>query len=404
MNGISKVDEAPGLWITGIGAQYPPYLLGPERLAEFAQRYHDIEKPGLKKLLEINHGSGIDTRSAIQSFEKGFGCQAEPPSIKELDGFYRENGVNLAVQACRKALGEWAGRPSDITHTIAVTCTNQGNPGYDLLVNRKLDLPLNTERILLHGVGCAGGLAIMRTAAQIASGAAARGKPARILAFACELCTPNVRHDLAEAEDCTDPDNLNIAGVLFSDAAAAFVLCNEYGLSSSSSSSSEKEPLFQLLEWGNTTIPDSVQHMGFFAEMGGFRTILTRDVPTYTKRAIRPLFDQLLPSYCDKIEAAKLDVADFDWALHPGGEAIIIGAKDELGLTEDQLRATKQIYKTRGNSSSPTVLAVLDLLRTMGRGKDHVVATSFGPGLVCEMALLKRLRESGIDSDDDQDY
>lgn len=63
-----------------------------------------------------------------------------------------------------------------------------------------------------------------------------------------------------------------------------------------------------------------------------------------------------------------------------------------LDLTSEQLRATREIYRTRGNSSSPTVLAVLDLLRKMGRGKDHVVATSFGPGLAIEMSLLKRCR------------
>lgn len=105
------------------------------------------------------------------------------------------------------------------------------------------------------------------------------------------------------------------------------------------------------MEWGNATIPDSVQHRGFFAEMRGFRTILTRDVPLYTKKAIQPLFNQHVPSYREKFQS-NLDVQDFDWALHPGGDAIIIGAKDELGLSDEQLRATKQIYRTRGNSSS----------------------------------------------------
>jgi len=36
----------PGLWITGIASQYPPYLLGPEKLDEFAKRFFDVEKPG----------------------------------------------------------------------------------------------------------------------------------------------------------------------------------------------------------------------------------------------------------------------------------------------------------------------------------------------------------------------
>lgn len=39
------VSAVPALWITGLGTQYPAYLLGPERLDEFAARFHDIEVP-----------------------------------------------------------------------------------------------------------------------------------------------------------------------------------------------------------------------------------------------------------------------------------------------------------------------------------------------------------------------
>jgi fungal type III polyketide synthase len=221
----------------------------------------------LKKLLQINRTTGIETRSSIKMYESGFANQTEPPSISDLDQLYRQAGVDLTVQACKKALREWGGEYADITHTIAVTCTNQGNPGYDLLVNRKLGLSSTVDRMLLHGVGCAGGLAIMRAAAQIACGAAVRHRPARILAFACELCTPNVRHDLAEAAACPDPANVSIAGALFSDAAAAFVLCNEYAVQD------EQDAIFQLMEWDNATIPDTIQHMAFYADPQGMFTI-----------------------------------------------------------------------------------------------------------------------------------
>lgn len=88
-----------------------------------------------------------------------------------------------------------------------------------------------------------------------------------------------------------------------------------------------------------------------------------------------------------------LSVSNFDWALHPGGTAIIEGAQEVMGLSDDQLRATKEIYRTRGNSSSASVLIVLDKLRKLGEGRDNVVATSFGPGLAIEMAMMKRCRK-----------
>jgi type III polyketide synthase len=102
------------------------------------------------------------------------------------------------------------------------------------------------------------------------------------------------------------------------------------------------------------------------------------------------MFQQMIPSFREKVGVKSLDIPDFDWALHPGGQAILDGARDILQLTADQLRASCEIYKTRGNSSSPTVLAVLDKLRSMGQGREHVVATSFGPGLAIEMVMLKR--------------
>jgi type III polyketide synthase len=127
--------------------------------------------------------------------------------------------------------------------------------------------------------------------------------------------------------------------------------------------------------------------------------MISRDVPEYTKHAIAPLFKRLLPSYEEHIKSqsraggsqplGSLEIRDFDWALHPGGKAIIDGAAQVLDLSEDQLQVTREIYRTRGNSSSASVLNVLDRLRSQSK-KEHVVATSFGPGLSIEMALLRR--------------
>ena len=123
--------------------------------------------------------------------------------------------------------------------------------------------------MLLHGVGCAGGLAIMRAAAQIACGATLRRKPVHILVYACELCTPNVCHDLASVEKSANSENISIVGALFSDASAAFVLCNEYAMAED-----EITPMFQLLEWGNGLSPRyNGVHGFFFADVDGLLTL-----------------------------------------------------------------------------------------------------------------------------------
>lgn len=38
--------ELPGLWITGIGTQYPPYLSGTDQFEEYVRRFYDVENLG----------------------------------------------------------------------------------------------------------------------------------------------------------------------------------------------------------------------------------------------------------------------------------------------------------------------------------------------------------------------
>lgn len=212
----------------------------------------------LKKLLAINRKTGIQTRAAVLNFKRGIGTSIDRPTIADLDEHFRDVGVDLATKTCEKAMKEAGLTPDDITHTVAVTCTNQGNPGYNLLVHEKLGLRPKVDHTLLHGVGCAGGLAIMRTAAQMALAATARGRPARVVAFACELCSPNVRNELATAEE-SSAGNVCVAAALFSDAAAAFVLTNDLGRGQS-------PPIFELLAFDNAVLPGTVQHMSYYVD------------------------------------------------------------------------------------------------------------------------------------------
>ncbi|KAH9211460.1 chalcone synthase B [Leptodontidium sp. 2 PMI_412] len=340
----------PDLWITGVGSQYPPYLHTADKFVNYAKRFHDTETPVLKMLMRLTENSGIETRACTIDLETGFGCQAELPTVEDIDVRFRKVGVDLTVQACRKALREWGGDLNDITHVVGVSFSSIGAPGLDYMVIRKLALGCHVENVNLQGIGCAGSGALIRLAGELACAASIRKRPARILCFACELCSQFLRHQYAEAESSTDLANMDIAGAIFGDAASAFVLCNEYGLD-------DATPKFQLLEWERARIPDTMQHMGVLVKTTGFTSIITKEIPRYTKKAVKPLFDKLLPSYLEKF----------------GSDL--------------------KIYRTRGNGGSPTMIAVLDLLRNMGRGKNHVVTASFGPGLAIEMAFLRRCRE-----------
>lgn len=120
---------------------------------------------------------------------------------------------------------------------------------------------------------------------------------------------------------------------------------------------------------------------------------ISKDVPGIAINAIMPMFDRLRAAYNTSHNAASVTrshASSFDWAIHPGGATILQGAKQALHLSDDHIRASLDVYQNYGNSSSPTVLIVLDKLRRMGQGRENVVATSFGPGLTVEMCMLRR--------------
>ncbi|KAL8683676.1 MAG: hypothetical protein Q9224_006664, partial [Gallowayella concinna] len=183
------------LSLCGLGVEYPPFLVGPEALETLANRFYP-PSTALKKVLSINRYTGIETRAAIGDVDHPIVNQPNAPSIKILNDLFRVDGVRLSVNACKKALQEWGGSVDDITHIVSTTCTNSANPGFDHYVVKELGIRSSVEKILLHGIGCSGGMAAMRAAAHIALGSSYQQKPARVLVLACEISSVLVRSEL----------------------------------------------------------------------------------------------------------------------------------------------------------------------------------------------------------------
>lgn len=348
----------------------------------------------MAKVLSINRYTGIDHRSSIGTPDHPVVNQAAAPTIAELHRVFLTDGVPLAVQASRKALAE-AGiaDPAAITHLVATTCTDSANPGYDHFVAKALGLSPRLEKVLLHGVGCSGGLAALRTAANLCLGHAARGLPARALVVALEVSTTLVRSEL-DSVHARQETRIGVA--LFSDGASAVVLSNGRGPAAAA-----EEPVYDLLGWEHRVVPDTEDDLGFDVDPAGWKVVLSPRVPKLTEAVVRPAWEALMAA----LPAVALPAADgarepsvFDWAMHPGGATILTGAERALGITPAHMRASYAIYVGHGNSSSATIFSVLDRLRAEdmdalapgGRARAHVVGAAFGPGIAVEMCMLRR--------------
>ncbi|GJN86267.1 type III polyketide synthase [Purpureocillium lilacinum] len=340
----------------------------------------------MAKVLSINRAAGIESRASIAPPDDPMYNQQNAPSIADLHKIFILEGVPLAISAAKKAIKESALELDRITHVVSATCTDSANPGFDHSVVKGLGITHRVEKVLLHGVGCSGGLAALRTAANLALGHTARGLPARVLCVALEVNTPMVRSEL---DSIQESQQVRIAACLFSDAATAVVLSNGIG--------EQAEPVYELLGWDHRIIPDTESELGFDVDPAGWKAILTPRVPQVTAAAMLPTFEDLLAAL-PPLPPTYSAATDFDWVLHPGGPAILANAERALSLTRQHLRASYDVYVNRGNSGSATIYSVLDRLRCMdadtssdneGR-REYIVACAFGPGVAVEMCILRR--------------
>lgn len=360
----------------------------------------------MQKVLSINRYTGIDQRSSIGTPDHPLVNQPTPPTIADIHKMFMSAGVPLAVSAARKALAEAHVDPGQVTHMVSTTCTDSANPGYDHFVARELGLDHAVEKVLLHGIGCSGGLAALRTAANLCLGHTMRRKPARILVVALEISTTLVRSEL---ESINDLQETRIGAALFSDCGSAVVLSNDIP---TSPTHRLPPPVYSLITWTHQTIPSTESDLGFDVDPAGWKVVLSPRIPQLTQSILEPSFASLIASASasaaitperererERGRGRQPQPADFDWAMHPGGATILTNAESALGISPEHMRASYDTYINHGNSSSATIFSVLDRLRHKdmdalapggGNVKEHVVGCAFGPGITVEMCLLRR--------------
>lgn len=213
-------------------------------------------------MLSINRFTGIDTRAAIGDVDHPLVNQPNAPSITELNEYFRLEGVRLSVNACKKAMKEWGGNVDEITHVVSTTCTNSANPGFDHFVIKQLGIRSNVEKVLLHGIGCSGGLAAIRTASNLALGFSFRKRAAKVLVIACEISSLLVRSEL---DSIHNNQEVRIGVCLFSDCASSVVISN--GIEDLHSSNS----IYDICGWRHEILEDTENDLGFDVDPLGTR-------------------------------------------------------------------------------------------------------------------------------------
>ncbi|KQS63936.1 type III polyketide synthase [Modestobacter sp. Leaf380] len=313
----------------------------------FAEHYAD-----LRSARRVFRGSGVTTRHAVANpvhedlSQWGTGARMER---------YVNEALPLGKQAVASALDSAGLAPGDVGLFAVATCTGYATPGLDIRLASDLGMPAGLQRLLVGHMGC---YAALPGLAAVSDFVVARSRPAVLLC--CELTSLHVqpaRNDLSQV----------VAHALFSDAATAVVL--------------QPDARRGMRVAGTVARTDhsTADHMTWDVTDLGFKMGLSPRVPDVLARHVGDVVQELLDTAGLRVE----DVAG--WAVHPGGPRILDVARDQLGLTEDQIAPSRRVLAEHGNCSSATVLLVLEEL---GPVDGPVVAMAFGPGLTLYATLL----------------
>jgi predicted naringenin-chalcone synthase len=365
-------------WIHRIDTLLPDFSFSQEEaMAKMQAWARDDRERRLVRAVYRN--SGIERRHSVLRnydgegegafFRRGPGGVLQGPGTAFRNRIFAAESKAMSVRLARTVLDNAPGfAAADVTHVVTASCTGFYNPGPDYFIVRELGLSGATQRYHLGFMGCYAALPALRMAAQFCEA----DPDAVVLVMCLELCTLHLQ--LTGSEDTL------LANSLFADGAAAAVV--------SARPPGRGTPSFRIGGFRSALVPSGERDMAWSIGDQGFDIALSSYVPRIIGGNILGLVGPALSE--EGLSAREIGT----WAVHPGGKAIIDQVQRTLGLSAEQVAASRDVLRRCGNMSSATILFVLEeILRADApEPEERVCAVAFGPGLTVEMAALTALR------------
>lgn len=343
--------------ISGIGHALPAARSQEEVWDSFFAKHY----AGNELAEKIWRRSGVESRCAV--FDPAEEDVSQWSTGERMNRFV-EAALPLGKEALEHAMADAGLIAHEIDHLTVVSCTGYATPGLDILLARDLGLSPCVQRLHIGHMGC---YAAVPALATVADAATARDKTSLMLCL--ELSSLHLQPPTDEIEQV-------VAHALFADGAAAVAV----------RPGSSHGGGLRVLDFVAKTDVENADMMRWDVTDLGFRMGLSPMVPAVLERHTRTVLDELLGAH-------GLTVPDIhSWAIHPGGPRIVDVVVEQLGLSEDQVRQSRDVLRSVGNCSSATVLLVLQRLVEEAElpAGGHAVMMAFGPGLTLYAALLQQ--------------
>jgi alkylresorcinol/alkylpyrone synthase len=347
------VTNAPRL--LALSTALPPFTLRQADIEHRARGYFSgAAALDLERLMPVFANAGIETRYSCVPLD----WYDRPHGWAERNELYLEHAVRLLERATRASLADAALKPDDIDAVVTVSTSGIATPSLDARLLNRLGLRSDVVRMPIFGLGCAGGVAGLARAADLAC-----ARPGtNVLVLVVELCALCFRRG--------DRSKSNfVATALFGDGAAAALV-----------STAGDGP--RLGPAGEHTWPDSLGVMGWDVMEDGLKAIFSRDIPALVRSHLRSVADAFLARHSQSVAAID------HFVCHPGGVKVLGAIEEAFALAPRALDHARAVLRDCGNMSAATVLFVLD--RTLKAGaRGRMLLSALGPGFTAGFLVLE---------------
>jgi alkylresorcinol/alkylpyrone synthase len=346
--------------IAAVASAFPGQRYEQEVIADtLKQQWGDrLDRP--ERFDRIQRRAGVDGRHLalpIESYRASWGWG-------EANAAWLRVAEDLGEQALGRAL-EGAGlEPAELDALFVVSITGIASPSLDARLINRMGLSPRLKRLPIFGLGCVGGAAGLARAADYV-----RAYPAETAALlAVELCSLTFQR--------ADVSTVNqISASLFGDGAAAVVVAGRDILADGPRIVSTRSVFYR----------DTEDVMGWDISERGFRIVLTRGVPEIVKRHLADDVDAFLAGEgLDRKEIGS-------WIIHPGGPRVLEAVQAALDPPPGALDPSWRSLRKVGNTSSVSVLLVLEdvLMHHRPATGTWGLLAALGPGFCSELVLLR---------------
>ena len=342
--------------ILSVATEEPSSCVSATETKEFlASLLPPTEAQRFQRLVET---SRIRTRHTLMSLRE----LQDLKTFEARNSTYREQAIALGERVGVRALRCASIGPRDIDIILVASSTGHMVPTLDQHLASRLGLRTDVMSVPLTGLGCAGGIRAMRLAADLLS---KNGTYA--LVVSADLCSPWLQICEPSPEDV-------VSNIFFGDGTGAVVIGR---------GQSVKAP--EIVAHHVELWPGSLGVRGARLTATGFRHFCSPALPRLLRRNLPRTVGHFLSQQ-------GLSLADLRFfVVNPSDHRVLETVQSTLDLSPGALQPAWEAWEQHGNTLSAGPLYVLRALETSTPPVDGDLGLVlvFGPGIICEMLLVR---------------